>query len=51
MHIRMIQLAAAEMAQWLKALAAFTESLGSAPSTHMVVQNHLFLGYPSSALF
>jgi hypothetical protein len=31
-----ISLAAGEMAQWLRALAAFPGDLGSIPSTHMV---------------
>jgi len=28
-----------EMAQWLRALAALSEDLGSIPGTHMSVQN------------
>ena len=28
-----------EMAEWLRALAALLEDLGSIPSTHMAVQN------------
>jgi hypothetical protein len=32
---------AGEMAQWLRALAAFPEALSSNPSNHMVAHNHL----------
>jgi hypothetical protein len=34
---------AGEMAQWLKALAAFPEALGSIPSTHVAAHNCLLL--------
>jgi hypothetical protein len=30
-----------EVAQWLRALVALAEDLGSVPSTHMVVHNYL----------
>jgi hypothetical protein len=36
------------MAQWLKALTALTESLGSVPSTHSSRHNHLYLEFPGS---
>jgi hypothetical protein len=32
---------AGEMAQWLKALAAFPEALGSVPSTHLAAHSSL----------
>jgi hypothetical protein len=32
---------AAEMAQWLRALAAFAEDLGSIPSTYNIIHNYL----------
>ena len=36
-----LQRGAGEMAQWLRALAALPEVLGSIPSNHMVARNHL----------
>ena len=35
-----------EIAKWLRPLAALPEFLGSIPSTHMLVHDDLFLGYP-----
>jgi hypothetical protein len=34
-------LGAGETAQWLRALVAFLEDLGSVPNTHRVAHNHL----------
>jgi hypothetical protein len=42
---------AGEMAQWLRALTAFSEDLGLSPSTHITVCTSSFGGLlPSSAL-
>ena len=35
------ELGVREMAQWLRALAALTEDLGSIPTNHMVANNDL----------
>jgi hypothetical protein len=35
------RIGAREMAQWLRALTALPEVLGSIPSTHMEAHNHL----------
>jgi hypothetical protein len=35
------QSGAEEMAQWLRALTAFSKVLSSIPSNHMVAHNHL----------
>jgi hypothetical protein len=39
--IKILQFGAGEMAQWLRALTALPEVLGSIPSNHMVAHNHL----------
>jgi hypothetical protein len=39
--IKILQIGAGEMAQWLRALTALPKVLSSNPSTHMVAHNHL----------
>ena len=39
--LEMLRIRAGKMAQWLRALAALSEDLSSAPSTHMVAHNSL----------
>jgi hypothetical protein len=39
--IKISKLGAGEMTQWLRALTAFPEDLGSIPSTHMAAHNCL----------
>jgi hypothetical protein len=41
LKLRIDERGAREMAQWLRAPAAFPEVLSSIPSNHMVAHNHL----------